>query len=234
MKDSQQGFVAPLLIIIIAVLAIGAGVYYYSSKNGSSNTNGSLNSNQTPPITTDNSINNNVSTQNPAVQPSIPNNGIPKPTSNSSGETTVGWKTYSNAQFNFSFKYPPDWGFSGELGSNSKPYQSPYVFGSLLQKNLAIIHIDVLNMSMDSLLKVLAEQNPKGFKTVVDFSSASFSGKEYISDEKTLSHTYLLDLNGKIIKIEPSSVGGQTSQSESRAVDSVSQMVAKTFSTGTL
>ncbi|MFA5942188.1 MAG: hypothetical protein WC798_00735 [Candidatus Paceibacterota bacterium] len=228
MKNSQKGFIAPLLIIIIAVLAIGAGVYYYSSKNGPSNTNGSLNSNQTPPITTDNSVNNNVSTQNPVVQPPT------SPANNSSGETTTGWKTYSNAQFNFSFKYPPDWGFSGELGSNSKPYQSPYVFGSLLQKNLAIIHIDVLNMSMDSLLKVLAEQNPKGFKTVVDFSSASFSGKEYISDEKTLSHTYLLDLNGKIIKIEPSSVGGQTSQSESQAVDSVSQMVAKTFSTSAL
>lgn len=69
MKNTQKGFIMPVILVIIALLVIGGGVYYYSQKtksseNGSSNMNGTLNSNQTSPLTTENSINNNVSTKN--------------------------------------------------------------------------------------------------------------------------------------------------------------------------
>lgn len=94
MKDSQKGFVAPLLIIIIAVLAIGAGVYYYSSKNGPSNTNESLNSNQTPPLATDNSINNNVSTQNSSGTLSA--SPVTTTTAGGNCSTTLSWKATPN------------------------------------------------------------------------------------------------------------------------------------------
>ncbi|OGF49640.1 hypothetical protein A2120_01485 [Candidatus Giovannonibacteria bacterium GWA2_45_15] len=149
---------------------------------------------------------------------------------------TADWKTYSNTQFDFSFKYPPDWSFSGEVGSNLKPYKPPYIFGSLFQKNLSIIHVDVLDMPMDSFLEMLAAQNPTAFKSVTDFSSSGFLGKKFIGEENTPTYIHLLDLRGKIIKIEPALVGSQQSSRSNELIDAdaIAQMIAKTFSTGGL
>ncbi|OGI95344.1 hypothetical protein A2917_02140 [Candidatus Nomurabacteria bacterium RIFCSPLOWO2_01_FULL_42_17] len=47
MKNSQKGFVVPLIIAIIAILAIGGGVYYFKTANtGSSSVNNNPDTNQ--------------------------------------------------------------------------------------------------------------------------------------------------------------------------------------------
>lgn len=83
MKNLQKGFVVPLVIAIVAVLAIGWGVYYSrTNKHQFEQSNTSLKN------TTDN--------QN------------------------VDWKTFSDTQFGFRFKYPPDW----KVNNQSFVYQS--------------------------------------------------------------------------------------------------------------
>ena len=70
MKNSQKGFVVPLLLVIIAVLVIGGGVYVYENKKteapavvdtGTQPVNQQQTNTQTPPVTAQ---------QNTAINPS--------------------------------------------------------------------------------------------------------------------------------------------------------------------
>lgn len=95
MKNSQKGFIAPLLIVI-AVLVIGGGVYFY--KNDEVNT---PISSTNADIQTDDQVQqtNNVST----------NNTVNNSPTNDSLALTTNLKTYSSKYF-FQFEYPTDKG----------------------------------------------------------------------------------------------------------------------------
>lgn len=71
--NSQKGFVIPLIITIVAILAIGGGLYYYA--------------------------NNNEPFEVFRVNP----NEIPLATTT---DETKDWKTYTNTEYGYSFKYP--------------------------------------------------------------------------------------------------------------------------------
>ena len=70
--NSKKGFVIPLIIAIVAVLAVGGGYWYYSLST---------------------SFNHSLKPNNLAT----------------STDQTAGWKTYTNTQYGFEFKYPKDW-----------------------------------------------------------------------------------------------------------------------------
>jgi len=87
MKNSQKGFVVPLLIAIIALLVVGGGIYIY--ENNRTTTPAVISTGtQTPPASSEQNVPNNspVVVKNPLA--------------------TSGWQTYSSAQYGFSFQYP--------------------------------------------------------------------------------------------------------------------------------
>ncbi|GEM_PF-5675366 len=88
MKNSQKGFVVPLLIAIIAVLVIGGGVYVYEN-----------NKTKAPVVDT-------ATQQQDQSQQQI-NSQSPTPATQSN--QAFSWKTYSNPEHQFSIQYPSNW-----------------------------------------------------------------------------------------------------------------------------
>jgi hypothetical protein len=97
MKNNQKGFVLPLILAIIAVLAIGGGVYYYQKAKTSVPTNTEVTTNNQDQTT-------NSATTSESKASSQSN------TSASDTINTTNWKTYTNAKYGFSFKYPSSYG----------------------------------------------------------------------------------------------------------------------------
>ncbi len=80
MKNTQKGFIVPLLLVLVAVLLVGGGVYVYTQKKQPSQ-----------------SVTENV------VLPQ------PTPTAQTSNPQTANWKTYTNTKEGVSFQYPSEW-----------------------------------------------------------------------------------------------------------------------------
>ncbi|MHB8651785.1 MAG: hypothetical protein ACYC8S_01485 [Minisyncoccota bacterium] len=236
MKNLRKGFIGlPVLIsIVLGLIIVVGGVYFVrhqqslpqftTANNTTTSTTIVLQATGTP--TTVKAVaqfaqHNNNSVANP-----------PKNLSNSNGNITTAWKTYSNTQIGFSFKYPLDWGFSGELGS-SNSYRPPYIWGGTLQKGLSFIDVDVLDISIDTVLKTPQSQMPKEFRSVTGFSSANFSGKKFVRDVTIPTYVYLLDMNGKTIEIEAVLAGSQQGEGdrsgELKVADSIARTIAGTF-----
>lgn len=108
MKNSQKGFVVPLLIAIIAVLVIGGGVYIYNNKKVEA------------PVVSDTQTQTQTSgqTQQQTNTQTPPANNLEPCTNNGSMGTrkcnppqtnTLNWKTYTNTKYGFEIKYPTDW-----------------------------------------------------------------------------------------------------------------------------
>lgn len=93
MKNTHKGFILPLLVALIALLAIGGGIYY-SQKSKAPGQEKKQENTQTTTTTT----NTPASTQYTAT------NG-----------QTAGWNTYTNSQLGFSLAYPSQWGNPKEL-----------------------------------------------------------------------------------------------------------------------
>lgn len=93
MKISKQGF-APLLIIILIALIVGGGAYYFSKKSEAPGQVKKENNTQTTTSAT-----------------------------STSNTQKIGWKTYSNSEYGFEFKYPNNWILS-ENANNIKNIES--------------------------------------------------------------------------------------------------------------
>jgi|CXWK01.1.fsa_nt_gi hypothetical protein len=99
MKTIQKGFLIPLIVFIVAALAIGGGVFYFKAKRAEAP--GTIDTNATTsPATT--SINATLPVDISGVKP------VTTP-QNSPAVDTSAWKTYSDPKFPFKFKYPPTW-----------------------------------------------------------------------------------------------------------------------------
>lgn len=84
MKNLQKGFIVPVLLLIIALLAIGGGAYIYNQKKTSK-------------------VSVNESTT-PARDIAIAD--APRVFSTPTTSATSNWKTYSSAKYGYSFNYP--------------------------------------------------------------------------------------------------------------------------------
>ncbi len=114
MKNSQKGFVVPLLVAIIAVLAIGGGVYVYETKK----------------VETPAPIDLQVEQSDQTQQPTVQNNPVNPPVKNtpvSPKTNTSSWKKYSDASI--SFEYPSLVSIKQDAGtitlSHSVAYRHP-------------------------------------------------------------------------------------------------------------
>jgi hypothetical protein len=108
MKTTQKGFIIPLLIIIIAVLAIGGGFYIHSQNKKMAE----LNSN----VSIDN---------NDGANPALRDFNADTSASSSSNKTLQGqsnYLTYSNSEIGIKFAYPLSWkGVIEEVASCLSP-----------------------------------------------------------------------------------------------------------------
>lgn len=126
----NKGF-APVivLLIVLGVLAVGGGAYFVgkssapkSDVSDNSNYFPTTEQNYTPPVTS----NTNSNTTLP----------VNTPTNNSTPQTdTSNWKTYTNSQYGFSFKYPVSIkeiksgiGISSDLGIEVKVNNPQFIF----------------------------------------------------------------------------------------------------------
>ncbi len=98
MKNKQHGFIIPLIIVIIAALAIGGGAYVYSHNKDNSKAK--------------KETYNNLGTQNSSEKNKEQNTSITVG-STTSVNATLNLKTYSDKYF--TFKYPSDWTVSNNV-----------------------------------------------------------------------------------------------------------------------
>ncbi|RJO59806.1 hypothetical protein C4546_00350 [Candidatus Parcubacteria bacterium] len=109
-----------VVLIIVLLVAIAVAVYSYWNKNQNSNTNVNQNTNVAVNSNVNTPLNQNVNTVNTN---SSTNANVAVDTSN--------WKTYSNTKYQYSFKYPKDFGLLDSPNSSVPDTQSPTIgFGT--------------------------------------------------------------------------------------------------------
>jgi hypothetical protein len=177
----QKGF-APILVILLVLIAIG-GAYYLGTKKG----NILPVSTQTPV-----SVATNISTQ-------------ASPTAKPSADPTASWKTYTNAEFGFSVKYPPGMQISA---SPNDPNNSFVDFGNVLAL--------FFSPRRESELALVAENDQQTLQPVelpiFMFEGQTFKVTKTIFGEGTpgderfpncgntvLASTYLFDVQDKML-----------------------------------
>ncbi|MBC7766412.1 hypothetical protein H7Y21_00215, partial [Arenimonas sp.] len=118
MQNKENGFVTSLLVLIIALMVIGGGVYMYKPK--------------APILTIDTSTQTiNQNEQNSSRQDISTNKTIDTKTSPKLVTVTpVGWKTYDSGR-GFSFKYPGHFIFDN---GNSTPERIIFNYSEQEQK----------------------------------------------------------------------------------------------------
>ena len=114
---SKKGFVIPLIIAIVAILAIGGSVYFSKNKK----------------------------VEAPVINP-VASSTVATSTATST-DVTAGWKTYTNIQLGYQIKYPKDsiltvddtnLGDAGHRVVNEFPSNSPYMTISLKNSSVSI------------------------------------------------------------------------------------------------
>lgn len=124
MKNTQKGFAIPLIIALVALVAIGGGVYIYNQNNLEAPRFDDFDNEFRPNIDVDylnnqdgvgdsqsNNLNNNqpVPDSTSITQPQAPVVTTPQSENNSGNNNeTRNWNTYRNDALGFKFKYPPN------------------------------------------------------------------------------------------------------------------------------
>jgi hypothetical protein len=139
MNEGRRGYVALIVLLIIVVLAVIAGIWYYEAGHSNSVTNLPV---QTPPCCKNDvgvvtSSTGATSTIN--ISASTSQAGVPLPEgaaaeaivqSDDRATTTVGWLTYQNDCYGISLKYPPSLTVSAQQYTN--PSSGLVVLGDFL------------------------------------------------------------------------------------------------------
>lgn len=159
MQNKENGFVTSLLVLIIALMVIGGGVYMYKPK--------------APILTIDTStqtINQNEqnsSRQDISTNKTIDTKTSPKPVT----VTPVGWKTYDSGR-GFSFKYPGHFIFDN---GNSTPERIIFNYSEQEQKQL-IVTVEHSNTLLEENVKTTVA-NEKSNSTQFAISSIPYTVK---------------------------------------------------------
>ena len=189
MKNSQKGFIVPVLLVVIALLVIGGGVYIYENKKTEvpavnteiqQPTQFQTNTNtQTSPATTQTT--NQSATNNPIQQ----TNPSPTPTKIS----VAGMKQYTDSNFGFSFWYPSSW--TVQNGS----IQDTYV-GGTVQKTL-IVSPAGSNVPRGDTITINEFYSPTREITVARDLCSPMSGS-FVAEHRyyfdTNAHTWMVDV----------------------------------------
>ncbi|MCX6753857.1 MAG: DKNYY domain-containing protein, partial [Candidatus Nomurabacteria bacterium] len=197
MNYLQKGFIVPVLLVIIALLVVGGGVYIYENKKTEtptivdtetqqSNQNQQPTNTQTPPVSTQ-----------PISQPPT-NNTTNPPTAKIS---VVGMKQYTDANFGFSFWYPDTWKVQSTAIKNSYT-------GGTVQKTLTIappsVTIDPNNGMNGDAITIDEFSSPTREITIARDLCSPMSGSS------VAAHRYYFDTNAHTWMVETPAYSGQS------------------------
>jgi hypothetical protein len=122
---TKQGFAPLIIILIIAALAIGGGVYYVKK-------------NKTPAVEV------NTNTQSTTTV-STPDTST-KANNQTNSNTDSGWKTYTNSTYGYSFQYPSNWYVNTQYSNQDYTPRGPapydYVGGDTSISNYSVTEIN--------------------------------------------------------------------------------------------
>jgi hypothetical protein len=121
MKNYKRGFVIPLLIAIIAVIAIGTGIYFYQKNQSNSQVVINSNNNSVPVSSTSSETPSQSVTQTP---------NVPKNTGSGIQIAVAGMQQYTDSGFGFSFWYPSGW----TVIQSSVQNQNKYLGGTVTKQ----------------------------------------------------------------------------------------------------
>jgi hypothetical protein len=102
---------APILIMVVAVVVAGVAAYYMfqASKPDTENTNVAMVNQANENINTNSSVNTNqVTNTNTVVNTNTTVNTNTASNTNATTDPYAGWKTYTDTEYTFTFRYPPD------------------------------------------------------------------------------------------------------------------------------
>lgn len=176
MKNSQKGFIVPLVIGIIALLIIGGGIYIYSNKKVDA------------PVV----INTNLPTQ--SGQTSTNTTTKTTPTTNAVKD----WKIYTNTKYGIEISYPSSWPNPKEEKNPGYGIMWDYLIhftrestGNDIVMNIPGFDIEINKVSSDisisenltrglSLKSTYTENNCPKIYSDVKIGSGSYSAQEVI------------------------------------------------------
>lgn len=196
MKNSQKGFIVPFLLVIIAILVVGGGVYIYESKKV-----------ETPSAVVDTGTqpaNQNQQQTNTQIPPAS-TQPINPPTNNPTNFPTtkisvVGMKQYTDSNFGFSFWYPSSW--TVQNGS----MQDTYV-GGTVQKTLVVSPDS--NTSRGDAIVINEFNSPTREITIARDLCSPMSGSS------VAAHRYYFDTNAHTWMVETPAYSGQSEKDAS-------------------
>lgn len=163
LMKTTKGFIAPLLLALIALILIGGGAYVYTQKKQ-----------ENPPVT------GNVAL--PQATSTIPTTKQTAPVAQTTNSQTVDWKTYTNTQYGFEFKFPP------ELKGNTSGDQ----FGGSVSGNSVNLMVTIVDKN-----SALVPNMPSRFITIAGVSSV-----EYYSNDSKVIYIPLNQNSSKQIRID--------------------------------
>lgn len=167
MKKLQRGFIVPLIIVIVALLAVGGGVYVYQNKKVE---------------TTISPVNTEVQTTSQVQQVSTQNPPV-------TSTATTNLKTYSSSYF-FQFQYPTNKGLtlneeSARALVTLTDSSQKFVFSAMASLGV-FKNISDLRANVEKDIKHENEVNPTVNYKV---SQIKFTGRDAISTEACIANT---------------------------------------------
>jgi len=178
-KNTQKLFV---ILTIVVILLIGLGIYLFTKKPNK------IANNQIPSI--------NVVTENKTA--------IKSTQKQSPDDETKSWKTYSNNQYNFEFKYPNNWTIDSSDYSLFKNGKFVITLNNPEIRQNTIISIQIISPGNDDLKKYAREEAGVGIPVSIE-SEENIITKNgipalytIINDTSYTDHEYVIG-NNKLI-----------------------------------
>ena len=198
MENSQNGFLLPLLIVIVAIMAIGGGAYYYSySQNNVETPKVSINTQST--TTTIQTLNDTSSAPNSDTNTTqVPSTSKPFIVDkNKAKDTTLveGQLAFKSTAYNVTFKYRAELIF--EIRANGTP-------NTIAFENAAgnpVFHISVYNALatygqsgkdfLTQRISTLKTNYPDGLSTIIINNEQAFIGKSCFKNGSCTKQVYV-------------------------------------------
>lgn len=189
MKNLQKGFIVPIILVIIALLAIGGGVYFYKNKKIETpavvNTETQQTNTQTPPVNTQT---NNSPSQN----------------------NTSNWKTYTSTQYGFDFKYPSEFSYTERTTDQSVTFVNKSIVPEI-SFMVRQIHIEQLGpkFEFDTVKKQCSNISVAGISNEGKIINGNLVCNAYIESAGNKYLDYFIFYPDKRLAVQISSINSQ-------------------------
>jgi len=159
---NQKGFTMPVLLVSIALLVIGGGVYIYNNKKAEAPADTTTQTNQIP-----NTQNTNVTTN----------------TTNQ--DTSSGWEKYNDADSGFQFNFPSNWKIvQYKAGLKGSPESYSYIQSPDFNQITHEGEVSYSELNQGSYISVYVQMSPsaKTIKDLQEFNKLGRGGPAFVNE----------------------------------------------------